>query len=74
MQGQAEMSYLDDDLEIGLSLMAEKIAKMFMEFQKETRHIVSAVELSTDEYGNIGVCCKIELSSMVFIKNGNMDA
>jgi hypothetical protein len=68
------MTYTDDDLEMGLSLMSEKIAKMFMEFQKETRHIVSSVELSSDEYGNIGVCCKVELSGMVFIKNGNMDA
>jgi hypothetical protein len=74
MQGEAQMSYLDDDLEMGLSLMAEKIAKMFMEFQKETRHIVTSVDLNTDEYGNIGVTCRIELSSSVFVKNGSMDA
>jgi len=55
-------------------LMAEKIAKMFMEFQKETRHIVTSVHLNTDEYGNIGVTCRIELSSSVFVKNGSMDA
>lgn len=68
------MSYTDDELEMGLALMSEKIAKMFMEFQKETRHIISAVDLSSDEYGNIGVTCRLELAASVFVKNGNMDA
>jgi hypothetical protein len=68
------MSYTDDELETALQLMSSKIASMFMQFQKETRHAVVAVDLSSDEAGNLGVACRLELVGSVYIKNGNLDS
>ncbi len=56
------MRVTTDELETALQKISEKVVNMCNSFHRETDHLITEIQLSIDEFGNLGAEARVEIS------------